>query len=220
MNQRLWIVIPAFNEAKHIAQVLKQVIKYTDRLIVVDDGSSDQTAQIASNYTPYVITHGINLGKGSALKTGCEYAFEIKNAQAVILLDGDAQHDPKEIPLIIKKLAANQIVLGARTLVSAMPVMRKWGNQFLSRVIQLLFGVYIPDILSGYKGFTRSAYQNLKWYSRHYGVEVELAIRIARYKMPFAVIPIKTIYHNYDRGMTILDVLELIIQIITWRLFI
>lgn len=219
IKRNTWVVIPAFNESHYIGGVLAKISKITKNVVVVDDGSKDNTFVIAKKYTPHVIRHVVNLGKGSALKTGSEYAFIYQNARAVIFIDSDAQHDPKELPMFLTQLEKNDVVLGVRQM-DTMPFVRKIGNLLLSGCVKVLFGAFIPDILSGYKGFSKKAYSKIYWYSRRYGVELELAIRISKYKLPFVVVPIKTIYLNFDRGMTILDVLDMIIQIITWRLFV
>jgi len=216
----IWVVIPGFNEEKYLSRVLKKVKKHTSNIIFVDDGSQDDTVSIAQREIKHVLVHRVNLGKGSALKTGVEYAFNHLNAKAIVMMDADDQHDPQDLPSFFQHLKKGvPVVLGIRKMDAQMPIVRRIGSQSLSFFVWLLFGVYVKDILSGYKGFSKIAYQKLSWYSRAYGVESELAIRIAKYKLPFAIVPINTIYHDFDRGMTMLDSIEIIIQIITWRLF-
>lgn len=216
----IYIVIPGYNEEKYIVEVIRKVKEFTPNIIFVDDGSSDNTVELAKKEIEHVLVHKVNLGKGSALKTGCEYAFDVLNADAVVVMDADDQHDPAELPEFIKALADGaEVVLGVRAVDSSMPQVRRLGNKFLSGLVKLLFGVYIPDILSGYKAFTKKSYKFLSWTSQQYGVEAELAIRIAKFKVPFKKVKIKTIYHDFDRGMTMLDSLEIIVQIISWRLF-
>jgi glycosyltransferase involved in cell wall biosynthesis len=92
-----WIIIPGYNEEKYLKKVFDKVRKHTANIIFVDDGSSDKTSAIAKKYTRHVLRHMTNLGKGAALKTGCEYAFKKIKADRVIFLDSDDQHDPKYI---------------------------------------------------------------------------------------------------------------------------
>ncbi len=215
----IWVVIPAFNEEKYIGRVLKKIEKYTDQIIVVDDGSRDQTADYAQKVAKYTLSHPLNLGKGAALKTGCEFAFQNLNAEAVILMDSDDQHDPVELPSFIQKLKeGNEVVFGARQIDVNMPFLRAFFNRFASLLILILFGRYIPDIPSGYKALSSSAYQQLKWNARDYAVEMEIAARTAKSTLQFTTIPIKTIYHDFNRGMTHLDMLKMFSQIIAWRI--
>lgn len=218
IKEETWVVIPAYNEEKYIETVLKKISAFSKNIILIDDGSSDKTAQLSLKYTPHVLIHDLNLGKGGALKTGCDYAFETMNAQSVILVDGDDQHDSKELFNFDQKLQEGQnLILGTRSLWE-MPVLRSMGNRIISALVVLFFGKYIPDILSGYKAFTKKTYQQISWYSRGYSVELEIACRIAKNNIQFVTVPTTTIYHDFDRGMTVLDTLGMLSQIIVLRL--
>jgi glycosyltransferase involved in cell wall biosynthesis len=217
LPSNVWVVIPAYNESKYLATVLEKVAPFTSNCIVVDDGSRDKTAEIARKHTKYVLNHQVNLGKGAALTTGCEFAFYHQQAEAVILLDSDDQHDPNEMPLFLKKLATRPMVFGVRAF-TTMPRVRVVGNKMLSTLVAILFGKYIPDILSGYKAFNRDAYEQIKWASSGYDVELEIAVRVARHKVAYNVQAIKTIYHDLERGMTLLDALGIITRILSWRI--
>lgn len=217
-KNNVWIVIPGINEEKYIATVLKKVLKQTKNIIVVDDGSTDSMAKIAKKYTDNVLTHSINLGKGAALKTGCEYAFKKLGAEAVIFLDSDDQHDPDELPLFMKALETTDAVFGVRSFNEKMPLLRIILNRLASFIILVMFGKYIPDIPSGYKAMNKTAYKRLAWNSADYAVEMEIAARTAKYKVKFQPIPIKTIYHDFDRGMTIIDTVRMITKVIGWRI--
>lgn len=214
-----WIIIPGYNEARYIRTVLKKVLRQSPRIIYVDDGSSDTSAKIACRFPIHVLRHEINLGKGAALQTGCDYAFYTLKAKAVIVMDGDDQHNPAEIPLFKKRLEEkNRIVLGARSLFSSMPFIRKLGNAFVSAVLLVLFGRYIPDILSGYKAFTKKGYESIGWKANDYSVELEIAAQIARKKLDFSLVSIETIYHDLDRGMNLLDAAKIVGKIVSLRL--
>lgn len=212
-----WVILPMYNEALYIGAVLSKIQKFTNQIVVVDDGSTDQAALLVKQTGSQVLIHSVNLGKGAALKTGCEYAFDHLKAEKVVILDSDDQHDPSFIPHFFQKLDQTPIVLGTRQMDRHMPILRRLGNRLLSWLVQLLFGTYIPDILSGYKAFTKSAYKKVSWESTAYGVETEISIRIAQQKIPFSVVHIPTIYHDFNRGMTLFDTFEIIAQIISWR---
>lgn len=221
MNQHslnIWIVIPGYNEHKYISTVLAKVRSFHNQVIYVDDGSTDNSAEIALQATPNVLVHPINLGKGAALKTGCDYAFEVCDADAVIMMDADDQHDPAHIPTFIQALQeGNPLVLGIRDH-QQMPFFRRAFNQLSSELVKYLYGQYVPDIPSGYKAFTKDAYQQLRWEAKTYEVEMEIAVRAAKMHVSFVTLPIATIYHDFSRGMTMLDVLSALGHIITWRI--
>ena len=165
--------MPGYNEAKYLKSTLKKTLKHTKNIIFIDDGSSDKSAEIAKKYLKHVLVHEVNLGKGAALKTGCEYAFEQLKAKAVVLMDADDQHHPAELKNFQQQLDSSAtMVFGARSLFSSMPLIRKLGNAFISGLILVLYWRYIPDILSGYKAFTKETYDQIRWESTDYTVEL------------------------------------------------
>lgn len=92
-----YIVIAAYNEARHLGQLLKKINTINPKIIVVDDGSTDSTAQIAQRFTKHCLNHQTNLGKGASMRTGADYAFNQLKADYVIFMDGDGQHDPNDL---------------------------------------------------------------------------------------------------------------------------
>lgn len=217
-RQDIWVIIPSYNESKYLANVLKKIRHVTTNVIVVDDGSSDETAKIAQRYLKHVLVHLTNLGKGAALKTGCEYAFNELGAKAVIFMDGDDQHDPQDLEKFYRALQEHSVVFGERGLDHHMPLVRIVGNRLSSVIIMVLFGRYIPDILSGFKALRKGAYQQVQWTSRDYSVEMEIAARVAKNKLNIKIVPVETIYHDMDRGMNFLDILQIGKKLISWKL--
>lgn len=214
---KIYIVVPAYNESRYIGRFLAKLTSVTKNIVVIDDGSSDDTTKVAKKSGVKVLTHMTNLGKGSALKTGCEYVFTKLGADAVIIMDGDDQHDVTDINKFVLTLnQGSQIVLGVRTLDSRMPLTRLLGNRFTSVLINILFGVYISDVPSGFKAMTKKAYHQLSWYSSGYEVETEIAVRLAKQKLNFVEIPIKTIYHDKEYGFNLIDAARIIIKIPYW----
>lgn len=216
----VWVIIPGLNEEKYLASVLKKVLQFTPNVVFVDDGSSDKTSTIAHKYLEHVLIHQINLGKGAALKTGCEYAFKQLQAGAVIFMDSDDQHDPKEIQRFVKAFAeGNEVVFGVRKFSSAsMPILRFLGNKSISVLINVLYGSYVPDIPSGYKGLTKKAYQAVRWTSLGYEVETEIAAKVAKAKIPYKVLEIETIYHDTEKGMNGIEALKILLSLLQWRI--
>lgn len=218
LQENAWVIIPAYNEEKYIQKVLKKVGNVTSNIVVVDDGSKDKTFAVAKNNTPHVLKHSVNLGKGAALKTGCEFAFLYLNASAVVFFDADDQHEAQLIPQMVSNLEKFPVVLGVRAFNNNMPLVRIILNRLISFLLLLFFGNYIPDIPSGFKAIRKDAYSLLRWRTRDYLVEMEIAARIARKKIPYTTIEIPTIYHDLDRGMTLLDSVHIFYYLLSWRI--
>lgn len=217
----LWIVMPGFNESTYVRSVLKKVKKYTPNIVFIDDGSTDNTTEEAQAEITHILTHKVNLGKGAALKTGCDYAFNELGASVVILMDSDDQHNPAELPKFLEALTStkSEVVFGARQVDEKMPLHKRFFNTLASIGIRTLFGgTFIPDIPSGYKAFTRTAYKTIRWDSLGYQVEMEIACRVTKNELPFTSITIDTIYHDHDKGMTVLNALDLFHSILWWRI--
>ena len=175
------VVIPAYNEEKRLEKVINAIKNHVDEIIIVDDGSSDQTYQIANKLGDKIkaIQHKINLGKGAALKTGCEAAL-LLNSDIIICMDADGQHKPEDLPRFIEKINQNNdIVFGSRTIGKGMPFAMFVGNKFLTITISLLFKIFIHDSQSGFRAFTKEAYKKIKWESNDYAVETEMIIKTA-----------------------------------------
>lgn len=213
---KITVVIPAYNESRYIGRFLDALRPITKNVVVVDDGSRDKTKEIVESRGVKCLSHMVNLGKGAALKTGCDYAFS-SGADAVVIMDGDDQHVPTDLKLFEKALkdGAN-IVLGVRTLDAHFPLFRMLGNKSLSILINLFFGKYIADIPSGFKAMTKKAYKDLTWHSTNYEVETEIAVRIAKSKLSFVEVPISTVYHDKDYGFNLLDAARIILKIPFW----
>lgn len=217
MASKIWVIVPAYNESKYIGKFLDKLLVVTKQIIVVDDGSGDKTREITKGKRVECLSHMVNLGKGAALKTGCDYAFKRLGADAVIIMDGDDQHVVGDIKLFERELRKGaQVVLGVRQMDAKMPLMRILGNKSMSILINLLFGHYIADIPSGFKGMTKSAYNLLKWQSSGYEVETEIAVRIAKSKLKYVEVPISTVYHDKDYGFNLLDAGKILLKLPYW----
>jgi glycosyltransferase involved in cell wall biosynthesis len=216
---KITIVIPAFNEEKRIGEVLKDLKKTKLPVIVVDDGSKDKTFKIAKNLGVIALRHKVNLGKGAALRTGCEAAFSM-GAEAVILMDSDGQHKVEDLSHFIDALEKDKfdVVFGSRDLNHGVPLVRYMGNKVASILISLLFGIYISDLICGYKGLTRKAYGKMNWESTGYGIETEMAIKTGKYGLKYCEVPVQTIYYDNVKGVTILDAFNILLDVIRWRI--
>jgi glycosyltransferase involved in cell wall biosynthesis len=217
MKNELSVIIPAHNEQKHISSVIRKIKKYSKNIIVVDDGSKDCTTEISKKEGVVVLQHIVNLGKGAALKTGAEYAIR-KGAKRLIFIDADGQHKPEDIPRFLKALKGNDIVFGSRSLDKNMPGVLKFGNRFINKINDILFGVDIQDTQSGYRALTAKAYRKIKWDSQGYSVESEMVANTGRKRLKYAEIKIHTIYSDKYKGTTVLDGVKIVLNMIWWRI--
>lgn len=217
MKNNLFIIIPAYNEQKHIVAVISKVKKFAKNIIVIDDGSADNTINNVKRTGVTVLKHVVNLGKGAALKTGCEYALK-KGATQLIFMDSDGQHLPEDIPRFVRALKNVDIVFGSRGLNKNMPFVLKFGNQFINTVNTILFGIKLKDTQSGYRAMTAEAYKKIRWESNNYSVESEMIARASRKKLKYNEIMIKTIYSDKYKGTTVLDGVKIVQSMLWWKL--
>jgi len=216
MKKKIFAVIPAYNEEKQISRVVKKTKKYVNNVVVVDDGSKDKTKDTAKKSKAIVLRHLVNLGKGATLKTGCDYALK-NNADIVIAIDADAQHNPNEIPKFLKNLKKYDVVIAYRKLNKNMPFILKFGNLFINKTINFLYGIKIKDSQCGYRAFTAKAYKKLRWKASDYSMESEMIAKIGKYKLSYKEIPIETIYSDKYKGTTILDGIKIIFNLLLWK---
>jgi len=214
----VWAVIPAYNEENNIAKIIKKAKKYVDGIIVVDDGSKDKTKEAAEKVNAVVLKHIVNLGKGAALKTGCDYA--VKNgAEFIIALDADAQHNPDYIPRFIEKLKKYHIVFSYRKASSKMPFVLRFGNWFISRIARFLYGISLNDTQCGFRAFSKEAYKKIRWNASDYSMESEMISKAGKQRLKYVQIPIQTIYSDKYKGTTIMDGIKIVLSMFWWKLF-
>lgn len=214
----LWVIIPAHNEEKNIRKVVAKAKKHAGQVVVVDDGSSDKTAQLAENAGAIVLHHIINLGKGAALKTGCDYAFS-GGARFIVALDADGQHDPNDIPRFAEKLGRYDIVFSYRKYSKEMPAILRFGNMFISEAASVLYDVDLNDTQSGFRAFSRQAYKKIRWSASDYSMESEMISRAGKQKLKYVEIPIETVYSDKYKGTTVIDGMKIVLNMLWWRLF-
>ena len=195
---RILAVIPCFNEETRIADVVRRCLRHTDAVLVVDDGSTDETAARAKGAGAVVISHVRNRGKGVALNTGYDYAVR-HGFDAIVTLDGDMQHDPSEIPKFLDAARPDDvhIVLGCRmTDVSRMPAIRRWTNRTTSRFVSWLAGQTMLDSQTGYRLIKRAVLESVCCVTRNYDAESEILIKAGRKGFRVVEVPIATIYRG------------------------
>jgi glycosyltransferase involved in cell wall biosynthesis len=214
-----WIIIPAHNEEKRIPQVIRSVKNITKNIIIVDDGSKDKTSKIAKNENVIVLRHMVNLGKGAALKTGCDYAVR-NGAKILVVMDADGQHKAEDVPRLVNTLKENNldIVFGGRKWNQNMPVVFKIGNLFLSTMADGLFRMRVKDTQSGFRAFTSEAYKKIRWESSDYSMESEMISKVGKNHLKYREIPIQTIYLDKYKGTTIFNGVKIAFESLLWKL--
>ncbi len=215
---KVFAVVPARNEEKHVAGVVKAARKFVDEVIVVDDGSRDSTAETAKRAGAIVLSHPVNMGLGFSLRTGAEAALKL-GADAIVTIDGDGQHDAEEIPKLLRALAAgNDVAIGTRHEKKDMPFLKRLGNRFIFEMQRVLFGSSVRDTQSGFRAFKASAWPKLCWNSWGYAVSSEIVKNVGLHKLRYAEVPIKTIYREEYKGTQVIDGLKIAITMVFWRL--
>ena len=215
------VLIPAFNEGEYIADVVMGALLSVSRVLVVDDGSADRTVPIAEEAGAEVICHQDNRGKGAALRTGFEALLE-DGSEAIVVLDGDGQHDPAELPAFIKcaEESGAGIVIGNRLAESAgMPRIRYWTNRTMSIILSWLSRQKIPDSQCGYRLIRREVLERINFTTENYDLESEMLILASRIGFKIDSVPIKTIYtgqvSEIKPGLDTLRFFRLILKYLT-----
>ncbi len=193
---RVCVVIPAYKEAGHVGPVVKAVLEQVADVVVVDDGSPDDTAERAREAGAHVVRHPRNRGKGAALQAGFDYALT-QGYDAVVALDADGQHDPAELPLFLQALrtAGADVVLGSRMArPTGMPWIRRWTNRTTSVILSRLAKQEIQDSQSGYKAIRAAVLRRVRPSREGFDAESEFLVNASRLGFRIAHVPIRTIY--------------------------
>jgi glycosyltransferase involved in cell wall biosynthesis len=193
---KLIALIPAYNEAERIGDVVRLAGRHVDEVVVVDDGSVDDTAAVAERAGATILRHQENRGKGAAIATALDY-FGRSAAETAVLLDADGQHDPTEIGKFVEATEKGgvEVVVGTRMGdVRKMPLVRLWTNQFTSWVTSKLSGQRVPDSQCGYRLVRRAVLKDLKLSTTRFETETEMLIQAGRAGHKIGSVPIRTIY--------------------------
>ena len=186
-------LVPAYNEAERISYVLAG-LRGKIPILVVDDGSTDDTAAIARQSGAEVLSNDQNEGKGVALKKGFKWGLD-RGVKAIITLDADGQHDPSEVPLFIAAYEAGEgeLIIGRRDF-SKMPWQRRFANQFGKWSLSKALGVEIYDNQSGYRLISRKLLERITLTRSGFELEVEMVVEAVIQKIPIGSVDIQTIY--------------------------
>ena len=200
------IVVPVFNESPVIYKVLKSIPKKINEtslvdVVVVNDGSGDDTLSEVQRAGFVIVNHAINRGLGAAIKTGMEYARK-KRADIVVTFDGDGQHEPSDIEKIILPIIQKKadLVIGSRFKKSKnVPLDRFFLNWFANFITLLLYGVVTTDSQSGLRTFSKKALNVVDFKGERMDFSSEILLEAKRNNLKIAEVPIKAIYTEYSR---------------------
>ena len=195
---KVCVLIPTYNGEATIPRLVQEVTKSVERCLVVDDGSTDQTADCASRAGAAVIRHSSNCGKGACLRCGFDWALR-EGYDGVITMDGDGQHDPRDIPRLIKKAKESPagIIIGNRMeSAEKMPLIRRLTNRVMSWIISRICSQRIPDSQCGFRLIKRKVLERLGLVTSRFETESEILIKAHRANFEIDSIPIGTIYRN------------------------
>ena len=190
------VLIPAYREAQQIGDVVRRVRQQLDAVLVIDDGSPDETADLARQAGAEVIVHSQNAGKGAAIKTGFRLLME-RGVDYVLILDGDGQHLPEEIGRFLSVAADGQwgMLVGNRMhSTNGMPLLRKLTNHFMSWMISRYCKQPIPDSQCGFRMIHRDVIPHLFCESNAYDYETEMLLIASREGHRIGSVPITTVY--------------------------
>ena len=191
-------VLPAFNAGRHLDSVISDLDDFVprERIIVVDDGSSDDTNEVARASGVVVVQHEANQGKGAALVSGARKAIEL-GMDYIITLDADGQHDPAEIPKFVEQVRRTgaDIICGNRMSDrSDMPAIRVFANSATSWFVSLRTGIKIPDSQNGYRMLRTAIFEKISLVTKRYDTESEILIKTAGIGGKIHSVPVQTIY--------------------------
>ena len=196
INMRICVIIPTYNESRAIAGLINQITKLGLEVIIIDDGSVDDTVKIATACGAKVLTNLKNMGKGASLIKG--YSFALKQGfDAVISMDGDGQHSPEDLLAFIQKAQVSQsaLIVGNRMGATAgMPASRVVTNFLMSKFISLIVKQHIPDTQCGFRLAKKELLTRIDLLTSKYETESEVLIKAAHLGFKIESIPIKTIY--------------------------
>lgn len=199
MNEsNIFIVIPTYNESKTIGAIVGALGQRGFRVIVVDDGSKDNTIVEANKFGAELIVHAKNVGKGRCIREGLEYALG-NNCEAVITMDGDGQHSLNDIDKFIDeyKKSGADLILGNRLHnPKKMPFVRRCTNRCMSFIISLLITEQVDDSQCGYRLVSRKGIEKMKLNTTKYEIESEIIMEVKRRGLKISSVSIDSIYEG------------------------
>ena len=200
----LCVLIPTYNNDRTLRSVIDGVLEYTQNIIIVNDGSTDSTSKILSDYPQLQQIHvEKNKGKGNSLRLGFKHAVTL-NYQYAITIDSDGQHFPEDIPVFVDELEKSEdkniLLIGARNMRhESVPKKSSFGNKFSNFWFLIETGIKLQDTQSGFRLYPLEALKNFKFYSSKFEFEIEVIVKSAWAGVAVKNIPVRVLYDETDR---------------------
>ncbi|MBM3118684.1 MAG: glycosyltransferase family 2 protein [Chloroflexi bacterium] len=226
--------IPAYNEAGFIGEVVSKAKRFVNEVVVIDDGSTDNTARTARSAGAIVIAHNANKGYGEAIKS-CFKVATMEGADILVILDGDGQHDPNDIPKLLAPLLTKEadMVIGSRFLPPAQLTQgtqqtqrtnirryRKFGINTITFLLNLGSKTRVSDAQSGFRAYSRRLLDALSPTEKGMAASVEILIRAREKGFVIAEVPISCVYHSQSSSLNpVIHGLSVALTVIKLRLF-
>jgi len=198
--------IPAFNEEHTIARIVLEAQKFADKVVVCDDGSTDYTARIAESLGADVVRHEKNGGYGASIKSLFLRAHEL-TADVFVTLDADGQHEPNEIPIVIKPIVEGEadVVIGSRFVdkngTAEMPLYRQLGARLITKMVNGTARNSMTDSQSGFRAYSHIALDSLRFFEDGMGASVEILLKASKNDLRIVEVP-STCKYNTGEGNT------------------
>jgi glycosyltransferase involved in cell wall biosynthesis len=223
LPSQVWVVIPAYNEARTIGRVVADITQFGYRAIVVDDGSRDQTAAMAST-ADIVIRHPINLGQGASLQTGFDCALQ-QGADIIVTFDADGQHRAADIARLVRALTQAQadFALGSRFLGHS-PNLPRFRRLLLKAAVlftRVTSGLRVTDTHNGLRAMTRLAANMIQLRQNRMAHASEILTQIAASGLPYVEVPVTIQYTQYslEKGQSLSDALTILFDMFARKLY-
>jgi glycosyltransferase involved in cell wall biosynthesis len=197
-QEHICAIIPAFNAESTIGEVIDRTKEYLRRVIVVNDGSTDRTGEVASSRSIELISIPSNRGKGYALRLGFSHALS-NGCSSILTLDADGQHDPADIPIFLQahEEDSQAILVGSRMAQAGrFPRQRYYSNRAAAFFISKALGQYLEDTQCGFRLYPAEAIRPIELTTSHFQTETEILLRAAHRGLRISSVPVKNIYWN------------------------
>lgn len=199
-HSTIWVVVPAFNESGRIVKTLQSLTQFVDNVVVVDDGSSDETAESALSESVWVLRHPLNCGQGAALQTGIDFAVA-QGADVVVTFDADGQHYASEISLVVEPIIKGEVdvVLGSRFLgkTENITTTRYYLLKAATLFTRILSGIRVTDTHNGFRALSRLAATKIRLHQNGMGHASEILHKIKLLGLRYCERPV-TIHYNKE----------------------
>ena len=221
-KQSTYVILPAYNEATRIQPVIEEIAKKGYKMIIVNDGSSDNTLEVIKasqrKYPKniFIYSHIINRGVGMAMQTGFEAVLKY-NPKYIVNMDSDGQHSVDDLDNVLEPLITGraQAVIGVRPL-KDMPLIRNFANAIMNLLTRIFYGVNVSDSQTGFRAITAEALEKININARGYLISSEFIREVNDNNIPFEEVPIKTIYtpETQAKGTNVTEAFKILVQMI------